>query len=297
MQLEKSEKIFVIPDKQPTFDAIYHLKKEGFIKHEGIFRLLFGYSLNTSKLTPGGYLLDFSMDSFAISKKLMHKSPDLVWITIGACLRKEQIGEILGTSFNWSPKQLDEWNKLYNETPEYKEGVYYPDTYLIPKSETVSEIGARFINRFNEKFAPYTEKFMKANVRWTTALKIASLIAREAAGEKDMKLISGIIWNRLNIDMPLQIDATMQYTKGKNEKGMWWGAIDIKEKQKDSPYNSYLYKGLPPTPICSPDIRYIDAVLNSEETECLYYLHDSKQNIYCAKTYEEHLDNIEKYLN
>ena len=97
--------------------------------------------------------------------------------------------------------------------------------------------------------------------------------------------------------MPLQIDSTMQSPLAKTTEAKWWGAIDINEKQNDSPYNSYLYKGLPPTPICSPNIDYIEAALNPEETDCLFYLHDSKQQIHCSKTYEEHLKNIDRYLN
>jgi len=111
-----------------------------------------------------------------------------------------------------------------------------------------------------------------------------------------MHLISGIIWNRLNTGMPLQIDATMQYTRGKNSEGSWWGSVDIREKQSDSPYNTYLYKGLPPTPICSPGIDYIEAALNPEPTDCLFYLHDSTGQIHCAKTYTQHKLNILKYL-
>ena len=97
--------------------------------------------------------------------------------------------------------------------------------------------------------------------------------------------------------MALQIDATMQYTLGKNSEGKWWGSIVLDEKQNDSPYNSYLHKGLPPTPICSPNIDYIEAALNPEETDCLFYLHDHFKQIHCAVTYEEHLQNIKKYLN
>ncbi|PIV70553.1 aminodeoxychorismate lyase, partial [Candidatus Roizmanbacteria bacterium CG17_big_fil_post_rev_8_21_14_2_50_39_7] len=79
--------------------------------------------------------------------------------------------------------------------------------------------------------------------------------------------------------------------------GQWWGSIDLKEKQNDSPYNSYLHKGLPPTPICSANIDYIEAALNPDETDCLFYLHGRNKQIHCAKTYEEHLENIETYLN
>ena len=97
--------------------------------------------------------------------------------------------------------------------------------------------------------------------------------------------------------MRLQIDATMQYTLGKNENGSWWGSIDLDQKRKDSSYNSYLHEGLPPTPICSPNIEFIEAALNPEETDCIYYLHDQNRQIHCAKTYMEHKENINKYLN
>jgi UPF0755 protein len=83
---------------------------------------------------------------------------------------------------------------------------------------------------------------------------------------------------------------------GKNANGKWWGSIDLAQKKSDSPYNSYLTKGLPPTPICSPNINAIEAALNPEETDCLFYLHDVYKEIHCAKTYKEHLANIEKYL-
>ena len=238
-----------------------------------------------------------SMWAWDVLKKINGK-PDLVWVSWSSCLRKEQVGEILGSALGWNDEELNKWNAVYtNMKPEYFEGTYYPDTYLIPRSEKGDLIAQRLINRFNEKFTPLADRYIKANIRWVTGLKIASLIAREAAGKQDMHLISGIIWNRLNMGMPLQIDATMQYTLGKNTQGKWWGAIVIDEKQNDSLYNSYMYKGLPPTPICSPNIDYIEAALNPEETECIFYLHDSHQQIHCAKTYEEHLQNIEMYLN
>ncbi len=218
-------------------------------------------------------------------------------VTISFCPRKEQVGEKLAEILGWNQEKLNKWNTIYTNTkPEYFEGVYYPDTYLIPLDEPGPEVAARLINRFSEKTSSLVDEFAAKNIKWTTGLKIASLIAREAAGTRDMKLISGIIWNRLNKGMPLQIDATMQYTLGKNENGSWWGSIDLEEKQSDSPYNSYKNKGLPPTPICSPNINAIEAALNPEETDCLFYLHDAFKEIHCAKTYEEHKANIKKYL-
>ena len=168
---------------------------------------------------------------------------------------------------------------------------------MFPVDESVEETAQRFTRNFTEKFTPLERGFLDKNIKWTTGLKIASLIAREAAGREDAKLISGIIWNRLNTDMRLQIDATMQYTLGKNENGSWWGNISLEEKQSDSLYNSYKHEGLPPTPICSPNIDFIEAALNPQDSDCLFYLHGSDRQIHCAETYTDHKANITKYLN
>ena len=218
------------------------------------------------------------------------------WVVIPEGLRKEQIAEILATELGWSDQEKSDWVTKYTVmNDDYIEGVYFPDTYLIPKDESGLQIAQRFIDKFNEQFAPYAEKFAAQNIKWTTALKIASLIQRETGSKEDMPLIAGIIWNRLLQGMKLDIDATLQYARGDTGNG-WWAPITVADKQIDSPYNTYLHSGLPPHPICNPGIDTIDAVLNPAKTECLYYLHDSNGQIHCAKTYEEHKANIEKYL-
>jgi UPF0755 protein len=264
------------------------------IKNQEAFLFLKDNFFKDIEIKEGGYNLSQQLDSWQVLKKLTSKQ-DLFWVNLFYCPRKEQVGEKLAATLGWDDKKLNEWNNLFKGT-EYFEGVYYPDTYLIPVNETAQEVAQRFINRFNEKFSPLEADYQNRDIKWTTGLKIASLIAREAAGREDMKTVSGVIWNRLNTDMRLQIDATMQYTLGKNANGSWWGAIDLEEKQKDSPYNSYRNEGLPPTPICSPNIDYIEAALNPDETDCIFYLHDDNRQIHCAKTYEEHKENIRNYL-
>jgi len=293
----KATEIFIIPKNQDGFNLVQKLEEGKFIKKNKILE----YYLNTfvffADVKSGGYKISKNMWALDIFKKLNGK-PDLVWISWSSCLRKEQVGEILAEALGWDKQELETWNTVYTDLKsEYFEGVYYPDTYLIPVEEKGEQIAQRLINRFNEKFTPLADKFIEANIRWVTGLKIASLIAREAAGKSDMNLISGIIWNRLDKGMALQIDATMQYTLGKNSEGKWWGSVVINEKQNESLYNSYLHKGLPPTSICSPNIDYIEAALNPEETDCLFYLHDHFKQIHCSVTYEEHLQNIKKYLD
>jgi len=217
----KDEKLFIVPKNQEGFDIVEKLAEGKFIKNKKTFQFLKNVFILHINVESGGYRLNSAMWAMDMVKKLNGK-PDLVWVSWSSCLRKEQIGEILASSLGWGDEELTKWNTVYTNTkPEYFEGVYYPDTYLIPRDETGDKIALRLIGRFNELFAPYADRYVQANIRWVTGLKIASLIAREAAGKADMHLISGIIWNRLNEGMPLQIDSTMQYTLGKNSIGQW----------------------------------------------------------------------------
>lgn len=286
--------------KNDSNEVVQQLKAQGFIRSEQGFKIAFlglkdASSVCVDCISPGAYKISKAMNVWKIAR-ILRQEPYMEWVIIPEGLRKEQIAEILAGTLGWSEQQKDDWiNKFTAMNYDYIEGVYFPDTYLIPASEAPFDVAQRFINKFNEKFAAYADKFTAANIKWTTALKIASIIQRETANQADMPLIAGIIWNRLNIGMKLEIDATVQYARGNTDDG-WWSPIKVADKQIDSPYNTYLYKGLPPHPIANPGLDAIDAVLNSTETDCLFYLHDLNKQIHCAKTYEEHLANIEKYL-
>lgn len=287
--------VFVVPENTANFDIPATLKSQGLIKNEKAFKFLMNNFSGTNYVQSGGFRLAQNMNSWEILRKILGK-PDLLWVKTSYCLRKEQIGEILSDKLGWDSGKLTAWDDLYTDTNSaYFEGVYYPDTYLIPVDEAADKVAARYISHFNTEIAPLMSQFAEKNIKWTTAVKIASLIAREAAGNEDMGLISGIIWNRLDKGMPLQIDATLAYTLGKTN-GSWWATIDVSQKRSSSPYNSYKVKGLPPTPICSPNIDAIEAAINPETTDCLYYLHDGNKQIHCAATYAGHLANIKKYL-
>ena len=294
MDTSSAIEVFVVPQDKNGFYTSTALMNQGFIRNDLVYRILAGAKDLGQSAVSGGYRLSKSMTMLEVIEKL-NDHPDLVWVSVREGLRKEQVGEALATQLGWTDEQLIEWNASYADDPDYIEGVYYPDTYLLPLDETPVQIAKRFVDKFNEKIAPLLPRFAAKNIKWTTGVKIASLLEREAAGPHDMKLISGIIWKRLDIGMKLEIDATMQYTKGKTN-GKWWGGIDLAEKQSDSPYNTYKYKGLPPTPISNPSSIAIEAALNPEETDCIFYLHDRNKQIHCSETYSEHKENIKKYL-
>jgi UPF0755 protein len=246
-------------------------------------------------VSPGAYKLSKVMTDVQINK-VLHGKPYMKWVMIKPGLRKEEIATILATTFDWTSRQKSNWISVdTTATPEYVEGVYYPDTYLIPIDETPALMAKRLVAKFNEKFYSYLPQFTAKNIKWTRALTLASIVQREAANDADMPLIAGILWNRLDQNMALGVDATLQYIRGDKGKG-WWAPITVAEKQIDSPFNTYKYKGLPPNPISNPGIAAMEAVLNPTKTDCLYYIHDKSYITHCAVTYEEHKQNIQKYL-
>lgn len=272
------------------------LQDRGFVRSFLGFDIALAIKGKHGKIQPGGYYLSKNMDTWRVIDELTN-GPDLKWVTIPEGMRKEQIGEKLKATLGWSDQELENWNNTYTAMKyDYVEGVYFPDTYLIPVEESGLEVTNRMVSRFNEEFAPYLDQFAKKDIIWTTGLRLASIVQREAAGPRDMPLIAGILWNRLLINQKLEVDATVQYARGKTKDG-WWSPISPMDIQNiDSPYNTYKHVGLPPHPISNPGISAIKAALNPQETDCLYYLHDHSRQIHCAKTYEEHLENIEEYL-
>ncbi len=292
----EEESVFVVGRNQTESEIIAKLYAQNLIKNKTIFSAALFLRGKHDKIEPGGYYMSQTMTSWQIIDKVT-SSPDMKWVIVREGLRKEQIGELLAETFGWNTEDVEKWNTIYTKMDiDHVEGTYFPDTYLIPIDEDGLAIAKRMTRRFNEQFEPYITQFAEQNIKWTTGLTLASIIQREAAGKEDMSLIAGILWNRLEKDMKLEIDATVQYARGKTEEG-WWTLISSEDIQTiDSPYNTYMYNGLPPHPIANPGIDAIDAVLHPTQTNCLYYLHDSNRQIHCAETYEGHKENIEKYL-
>jgi UPF0755 protein len=285
---------FIVEDGETTVQITDLLKEEGFIRNRTIFTIVLNSVLKGATVRPGGYELSASMDVWSLAGALT-RPPYLVFFSFPPGWRKEQIADKLATTFGWTPAQKAEWiNVDTDPSPSFIEGVYYPDTYLIPSDQTPAQIAQRFTNRFQQVFASYADEAQQQGLQWTDVLTMASLIEREAASTQDMPLIAGIIWNRLHDHMALQIDASLQYVVG-NESN-WWPVPTPADKYVSSPFNTYQHTGLPPHPIDEPSFAAVNAVLNPEKTDCLYYLHDPTGQIHCSKTYAGQLANVNKYL-
>ncbi|MFA6257464.1 MAG: endolytic transglycosylase MltG [Candidatus Paceibacterota bacterium] len=217
-------------------------------------------------------------------------NPSMRIVKVQEGLRKEEVAQVIANKLNWDVQEKEDF--INNASVE---GYYFPKTYLIYKDDDPSAVKATMLDEFNKQVNTIKKPKSKQIINEDTAIKIASIIQREAAGKKDMNLISGIIWNRIFNGMKLQIDATLQYAKGSEEDG-WWQRVNSEDKKIESTYNTYLYAGLPPGPIANPGLAAISAAYNPQKTKCLFYLHDKKRKIHCAATYEEHKKNIEIYL-
>src|SRR5450756_1148755 len=126
---------------------------------------------------------------------------------------------------------------------------------------------------------------------------LASIVEREAQAPDERPIIAGVYINRLNQSMPLQSDPTVQYAKGYDpQTGKWWNPLLQADTQTvQSPFNTYLHTGLPPAPICNPGLASIQAAIDPQASDYLYFYAKGDGSHAFATTYEEHLANIERY--
>jgi UPF0755 protein len=286
---------FIVTPGESVQAVADDLTKQGYVRGAWVFELSFLRETDGRGIREGGYEISKSMDALTIASALV-EPPYYAWVKIPVGLRKEQIADLLTHALGWTKAEEIEFLTIdTNTSPNYVEGVYFPDTYLIPTDQPPAQVAARLRARFQEAFAPYADQAVKENISWPTVVTIASLIQREAGSAADMPLISGIIQNRLHAGIPLAIDATLQYMEGTSTTG-WWPAPNAAGSYPDSPFNTYKRKGLPPHPIANPGLAAIDAALNPSDTSCLFYIHDQKGVMHCSPTYKGQLANIQKYL-
>jgi len=179
------------------------------------------------------------------------------------------------------------------------EGYLYPDTYRVFASSTAEEIITKMLSNFDKKLTPQMRADIKASGKTINEIvTMASIIEKEApisyknGDNQDAKIISGIFWHRLKTGQSLQSCATLAYILGVNK-----GQYSEADTKTESPYNTYINKGLPPGPISNPGILAIEAAIYPTSSDYNYFLTPSgSQKIIYASTYEEHLRNKNKYL-
>ncbi|PIR44014.1 hypothetical protein COV23_02240 [Candidatus Wolfebacteria bacterium CG10_big_fil_rev_8_21_14_0_10_31_9] len=275
----------------------------GIIKSDKAF---FVYSLISGKgasFKPGVYELN-SNQSVPEIATLFSLGPRSISVVITPGMTLKEIDDYL-SSLKIIPKgSLVEFNinTIKDELSFLKnahtlEGFLFPDTYIFFIGSDIKDVVYKILNNFKIKTEPYLaslESFKtEADINW---LIIASMIEKEVVSENDIYIVSGIIQNRLNKKMPLQIDATVIYAKCQG-RFLNCPELNSEDFKIDSSYNTYKYSGLPISPISNPGMQSIKAAINPEKTNYLFYLSDPKtgKTIF-SKTFNEHTKNRQKYL-
>ncbi len=236
-----------------------------------------------TKILAGTYVFDRPQSVVDVALKISRGDRDVtsMKITIPEGFTNKEIAAV----FESKLKKFDAQEFL--EKTKSMEGYLFPDTYFFFEDATAADVIASMTAQFEKKIKDVElgGKSLKE------IIIIASIIEKEASGDDDRKLISGILWKRQSIGMALQVDATFKYILGKESRDLTVADLKI-----DSPFNTYTNKGLPPSPICNPGLKSIMAALEPETSPYIYYLHSSDGNVYFAKNFEEHKKNKANYL-
>ena len=199
-----------------------------------------------------------------------------------------------GTSVNGISRILLEKVPEFNNREfisRAREGYMFPDTYFFRPGESTEAILSVFDNTFRGKISKIQKQITASGHTLDELLTMASILEKEASKTKDRQQIAGVLWHRIDIKMPLQVDAVFPYIMGKNTF-----ELTREDLQFDSPYNTYKYKGLPPGPINNPGVDAILAAATPVKTKYVYFLSDKSGNFHYAVTYAQHLANKKKYL-
>jgi UPF0755 protein len=288
-QTDKEPSIFIVRKGDGVKTIASKLSQEGLIRSSTAFFIFVKVQGIERDLQAGDYRLTKSMSTPDIARELTHGILD-VWVTTLEGWRVEEIATKLA-------KELDIPESEFLKVA--REGYMFPDTYLIPRDASAAAIADIFIANFNKKITPQMlEDAKKTGLTLDEIVVMASIVEKEGKTQDDRPVIAGILYNRLHEDMPLQVDATLQYILGYDslEKTWWRKAIADADKKINSPYNTYKYIGLPPSPIANPGIDAIMSAIYPKGTSYLYYIHDSKGLPHYAKTLEEHTQNVATFL-
>ncbi len=171
------------------------------------------------------------------------------------------------------------------------EGYLFPDTYFLSRSVTRSDVISTMNGNFQKQIKPLMQAINTSGRSLHEIITMASILEKETKTPEDQALVSGILWKRIKLGMPLQVDAPLYYLLGKTSNELTMADLKMK-----SEYNTYKNNGLPVGPIGNPGIDTIRAAIYPKESPYLYYLSDKQDVIHYAKNFEEHKANKRKYL-
>lgn len=296
--LPKAETNVVIARGASATEVALQLQNEGVIRSALAFRLLARAKHLETDVRAGEYRF-FPQQSAAeiLTRVTTGGSQVAVWVTIpegftarevAATLAERGLGseDALREYFLHTPLDIERGVRSVN-----LEGYLFPDTYLMPLDSTPAALARIMTDEFKTKLpkdAAARAKRLRLSIPQIVTL--ASLIEREAKADDERRLMAGVYYNRLAKEMPLEVDATIEYTFAHHKD-----VITRADLARDTPYNTYLHFGLPPTPIANPGRPSLEAAFDPQKSDYLFYVYKGKGHHAFANTLEEHNANVARY--
>jgi UPF0755 protein len=312
---ERTEKLsFEIKDGESAVALATHLKEQKIIKSEFFFKFYLKQKGLDKKIQSGIFSLTppFTIPHVATSLSSPEKNERSITIIPGWDLRdialyfeKEGIAtqkeffELVGVPAQFQETNFHtpfdtEFSLLHGRPSRVSlEGYFSPETIQIFQNEKLESILHRLLSqREKELNLQLLEDIKKNGHTVHEILTMASIIEKEVSTPEDRKKVSDLFWRRVEAEMGLQADSTVHYLSGR-EGDVFTKA---KERQIDSLYNTYKYRGLPPGPISNPSVSSIEAAIYPVKNDAWYFLTTSDGTVIYSKTLDEHNMNVAKYL-
>jgi peptidoglycan lytic transglycosylase G len=298
---DAAEAVVTVPEGATTGQIARKLKAKNLIRSERAF----GWYVRLHGLAPdfnsGRFLVSGEKSTGEVARTLTGRPNAGNQFTIPEGFTQFSIGQRLGRLGIADAKEFQDLKAA--DFPEYDflrdlpegaglDGYLFPETYSISHAGTSAHDAATImLDQFQQEIAPLQSKIAASGHSLHEIITVASLVEEEVKTERDRRLVAGIIYNRLDQGIRLDIDATVRYALDKPT-----GALTAADLDTDNPYNTRKLKGLPPGPIANPGLAAIEAALDPESSEYLFYLSAADGTTYYAKTDADHERNKEKYL-
>lgn len=265
-----------------------YLKEHSVIRSTLIFEATMIVRSGDKGVLAGDYYFNDPLSVFSVASRLARAvyGLDPVRVTIPEGSTVNEMAQIL-------KKQLADFDPVeFLSLAKDMEGYLFPDTYFFLPNETAPQVIKEMRDTFEKRVAEIQPAIDVSGHSLKEIVTMASLLEKEGVTFEDKRIISGILWKRIEIGMPLQVDAVFPYINGKNTY-----QLTLEDLKIDSPYNTYLYKGLPPGPIANPGLDSLKAAASPTASPYLFYLSDRHGEFYYARNFEEHKKNKQLYLN
>lgn len=304
LDLNGAEQPFTIEIGESVDAIANHLQSVGLIQDADAFRTYLIYSGLDTSIQAGTYQLSTAMSALDIAHELQDATPEEVTFVVLPGWRVEEIAESLSTSgltitydefLSASKMPPQEFDFLAGASSV--EGFLHPDSYIFPRSiSSAEEMIAEMVRNFATHLTSDVRNgFEQQGLTVYQAVILASMVEREAVQEEEQALIASVYLNRFKIGMKLEADPTVQYAVGYNilQRTWWTNPLSLLDLEFNSVYNTYIYEGLPPTPIANPSLSALRAVAAPAQTNYLFFRAkcDGSGFHEFSETFDEHLAN------